>query len=261
MFFRLRRALLIPLLAAVFCSCDTPKGTEVDEQKNPHFIEGKERTKARDTKGAIEAFQRALDANPNSALAHFELGMLYEKFDEQNEWRYVLALYHYYRAYELRPNAYPADNAKVRIQACRQELAKTESVAPIYPAMQRDLERLKEENLQLRKQVDYLQSQMLARSNASNETASANTHTLSTTRDVADASRTTRETAPVGDHTTASASNSGSANVRKHTVREKETLAAIARSYHVRLDSLRAVNPSVDPKRLRPGQTLNVPAQ
>jgi LysM repeat protein len=187
--------------------------------------------------------------------------MLYEKFDEQNEWRYVLALYHYYRAYELRPNAYPADNAKVRIQACRQELAKTESVAPIYPAMQRDLERLKEENLQLRKQVDYLQSQMLARSNASNETASANTHTLSTTRDVADASRTTRETAPVGDHTTASASNSGSANVRKHTVREKETLAAIARSYHVRLDSLRAVNPSVDPKRLRPGQTLNVPAQ
>src|SRR3982751_5783708 len=73
MLFRPWRALLIPLIVAVLCSCDIPKGAEADEQKNPHFIEGKERTKARDTKGAIEAFQRALDANPNSVLAHFEL--------------------------------------------------------------------------------------------------------------------------------------------------------------------------------------------
>src|SRR3954470_18731634 len=154
---------ILILLSALLFGCDSPKGTDVDEQKNSHFIEGKERAKARDYKGAIEAFQKAVDANPNSALAHFELGMLYEEHDEKNEWRYVLALYHYYRAYELRPNAYPADNAKLRIQACRQELAKTESLAPLYPSMQRELEKLREENSQLRRQVDFLQTQAVAR--------------------------------------------------------------------------------------------------
>src|ERR1043166_497725 len=192
MLFRLWRALFIPLIAAALCSCDTPKGTDVDEQKNPHFIEGKERTKARDTKGAIEAFQHALDANPNSALAHFELGMLYEKHDEQNEWRYVLALYHYYRAYELRPNAYPADNARLRIQACRQELAKTESLAPLYPAMQRDLERLKEENLQLKKQVEFLQGQLLARNSATNQVASSGQTHSNSLPDLTEGSRSGR---------------------------------------------------------------------
>src|SRR5437762_5371265 len=93
--------------------------------------------------------------------------MLYKKHDEQNERRYVLALYHYYRAYELRPNAYPADNAKVRIQACRQELAKAESLAPLYPSMQRELEKLREEKSQLRRQVEFLQTQALARAAAS----------------------------------------------------------------------------------------------
>src|SRR4051812_19542566 len=166
MFGRLLPTLLLLLIFAGGFGCDTPKGADLDEQKNPHFIEGKDRTRARDYKGAIEAFQRALDANPNSALAHFELGMLYEKHDEDNEWRYVLALYHYYRAYELRPNAYPADNAKLRIQACRQELAKTESLAPLYPAMQRDLDKLREENSQLRRQVEFLQAQVLNRSTA-----------------------------------------------------------------------------------------------
>jgi tetratricopeptide (TPR) repeat protein len=255
MLFRLWPVLFIPLIAAVLCSCDTPKGTEVDEQKNPHFIEGKERAKARDVKGAIEAFQHALDANPNSALAHFELGMLYENNDERNEWRYVLALYHYYRAYELRPNAYPADNAKVRIQACRQELAKTESVAPLYPAMQRDLERLREENLQLKKQVDYLQGQVLARTALSNQTFASISHSQTvSTFEAVDPNRGSGP-APHSERPAAATPATG----KKHTVREKETFASIARTYHIRLESLIAANPSIEPKRLRAGQTLNVP--
>jgi len=254
MLFRSWLALLIPLIAVALCGCDQPRGAEVDEQRNPHFIEGKERSKARDIKGAIEAFQHALDANPNSALAHFELGMLYEKYDEQNEWRYILALYHYYRAYELRPNAYPADNAKLRMQACRQELAKTESIAPLYPAMQRDLEKLREENLQLKKQVDYLQTQLLARISVTNQVTSPQPRpAASTNADSTENSRLTkvqnsdRTAAPVAGTT------------RKHTVREKETFASIARLYHLRLETLMAANPSVEPKRLRAGQTLNIP--
>jgi len=256
MLFRLWPLWLLILAVAGICGCESPKGADVDEQKNSHFIEGKERTKARDYKGAIEAFQRAVDANPNSALAHFELGMLYEEHDEKNEWRYVLALYHYYRAYELRPNAYPSDNAKLRIQACRQELAKAESLAPLYPSMQRELEKLREENSQLRRQVDFLQTQAVARTSTvlTNPTlaglAQGPQHS-----DPTEGARTSRG-ALVQERPIAPAAG----GVRKHTVKDRETFASIARLYRLRTDSVLAANPSIEPKRLRAGQTVNIPA-
>src|SRR5437667_166099 len=235
MFFRLCATSLLLLIVACFCGCESPRGVDRDEQKNPHFLEGKERAKARDYKGAIEAFQHAVESNPNSALAHFELGMLYEKHDDQNEWRHVLALYHYYRAYELRPNAYPADNAKVRIQACRQELAKAESLAPLYPSMQRELEKLREENSQLHRQLEFLQAQALA------NTAALTTNPVPATP----AGRVTRSD-PAGittsSHTLPSSlSSSGNSDkvvdevitARKHLVRDRETMASIARIYSV----------------------------
>src|SRR5437868_11014145 len=46
---------------------------------------------------------------------------------------------------------------------------------------------------------------------------------------------------------------------RTHTVKQFETPAAIARSYGVRLDALLAANPGVDPRKLKVGQTLNLP--
>ena len=270
MLFRLWPALL---LIAAISGCDTPKGADLDEQKNPHFIEGKERTKARDVKGAIEAFQHALDANPNSALAHFELGMLYEKYDEQNEWRYVLALYHYYRAYELRPNAYPADNAKLRMQACRQELAKAESLAPLYPSMQRELEKLREENSQLRRQLEFLQSQVLARSTSTSSNQPAGTAPLGDRDRSPVAARSPSDRSPIAARTSdfadlrpsratpssePSATSAGPSG-RKHTVKDRETFASIARTYRLPVQSLLAANPGVEPRRLRAGQTVNIP--
>jgi tetratricopeptide (TPR) repeat protein len=242
---RLWPQFLVLLLIGSLWGCESPRRLDRDEQSNPHFTEGKERAKARDFKGAIEAFQRALDSNPNSALAHFELGMLYEKHDDQNEWRYVLALYHYYRAYEIRPNAYPADNARMRIQACRQELTKAESLAPLYPSMQRELEKLRAENSQLRRQVDYLQTQALAQATSPVSNAPSPSTQLQAQSNVP-------FSAPV-DRT-----NAGSA--RKHTVKDRETMASIARTYRIRVESIMAANPAVQPKRLRAGQTLSIPA-
>jgi tetratricopeptide (TPR) repeat protein len=248
------------------CGCESPRGGDRDEQKNPHFIEGKERAKARDYKGAIEAFEHALETNPNSALAHFELGMLYEKHDEQNEWRHVLALYHYYRAYELRPNAYPADNAKVRIQACRQELAKAESLAPLYPSMQRELEKLREENSQLHRQLDFLQAQVLANVTAvTTNSAPATPAGRAPRPDSAPATTAAHkspDTSSLGFNAD-KVNDKGSDKVltgRKHVVRERETMASIARLYRLRVESVMAANPSIEPKRLRAGQSVNIPA-
>src|SRR5437773_1287695 len=214
MFCRLWPKVVLILTMAALWGCESPRAGDRDEQKNPHFLEGKERAKARDYKGAIEAFQRALESNPNSALAHFELGMLYEKHDDQNEWRYVLALYHYYRAYELRPNAYPSDNAKLRIQACRQELAKSESLAPLYPSMQRELEKLREENSQLRRQLDFLQNQALARASISPTNPAPAALQAQNNME-----QTDRITKPAPATERAGAGGTG----RKRTVKERET--------------------------------------
>jgi nucleoid-associated protein YgaU len=47
--------------------------------------------------------------------------------------------------------------------------------------------------------------------------------------------------------------------LRSHTVTAGETMAAIARKAGVSLPALQAANPGVNPKKLRAGQTLNLP--
>jgi LysM repeat protein len=47
--------------------------------------------------------------------------------------------------------------------------------------------------------------------------------------------------------------------VRKHLVQQGETPTAIARRYGIKLDALMAANPGLDPKRMKVGQALNVP--
>jgi tetratricopeptide (TPR) repeat protein len=108
-------------LLLLFCFGCSPKATApVDEERNPYFVEGKERIGTRDYKGAIAAFEKALEGNPRSALAHFELGFLYEQHSAQREEDYVAALYHYNQVVRLRPHIYRADNARQRIASCKQ---------------------------------------------------------------------------------------------------------------------------------------------
>ena len=45
-----------------------------------------------------------------------------------------------------------------------------------------------------------------------------------------------------------------------HVVQRRETLSGIARNYGVSVRALRAANDRLDPRRLRPGQRLRVPA-
>ena len=47
---------------------------------------------------------------------------------------------------------------------------------------------------------------------------------------------------------------------RKHTIQAGDTPAAIARRYGVKLDALMSANPGLDPRKLRVGQTVNIPA-
>src|SRR5258708_35206933 len=130
------------LVGGGLCSCFDAVEGQVDEQKNPYFIHGRERATARDYKGAIDAFEKALEVNPHSALAHFELGVLYEQHDEEED-HFISAVYHYKRALDLRPHAYPAGNAKERSAVGKRALVKAGSFAADYPLLEHELDKLK----------------------------------------------------------------------------------------------------------------------
>src|SRR5436190_12905910 len=116
-----------------------------DEEKEPHFLEGRARVNSMDYDGAIQSFENALMANPKSASAHFELGWLYD--ERKNE--PATAIYHYGRFLEVNSAGEKADRARKRIVACKQELAKTVSLAPIAQSMQKEFDQLTEENRRL----------------------------------------------------------------------------------------------------------------
>lgn len=254
MFQKLQRGAGLLLVGLSWCGCFPAADSQLDEQKNPYYLAGKERVASRDYKGAIEAFEKALEVNPRSALAHFELGVLFE----QRENDYPAAIHHYNKVLQLRPSGdYPAEHAKLRIPACKQELVKTDTLTTINPAALQELERLRDENQQLRKQIEYLQVQLQSRPAAPPAQGPPGQATAPPLRPPPPSLRAgptnlTRSPAPGG---TAPVST-----FRTHRVKANETPISIARQYGVRLESLRAANPGLDARRLQIGQTLKVPS-
>jgi tetratricopeptide (TPR) repeat protein len=251
------------LFCLCWCGCPRPAENQSDEQKNRYYIAAREKLAALDYKGAIESFERVVEENPRSALAHFELGVLYET--REND--FAAALYHYNKALKLRPNAYPADNIKQRIPGCKQELVKADALGTMHPAALREAERLREENQTLRKQILALQAQVASRqvgaTNRAGLMASAQTGPR-----VAGASESPSGIAsprPAGGRASGPSALSGGADAgpaarpRSHPVKPGETPSSIARLYGVRLDALLAANPGLEARKLKVGQALNVP--
>ena len=262
----LLRSVAAALLLLICFGCSPTATVPVDEERNPYFVEGKERIGTRDYKGAIAAFEKALEENPRSALAHFELGFLYEQHSAQREEDYVAALYHYNQVVRLRPHIYPADNARQRIASCKQELVRSQSIAPVYQQTIRELDRLKEENGQLRRQIETLQAQVASQFVA--PTSLGNTSQQQTQG--SGPTTVSKTPAEPNDTPIAVATNSTSSIARErpsqssrafrtHTVRARETPYSIARSYGIKVDALLTANPGLDAHRMKTGQTINVP--
>src|SRR4051812_30044747 len=92
-------AVLLFGLILALSGCDRYARTQLDEEKEPHFLAGKSRVSTLDYKGAIECFEKAIQVNPQSASAHFELGWLFEEKESDP----AAAIYHYEHYLKLRP--------------------------------------------------------------------------------------------------------------------------------------------------------------
>jgi LysM repeat protein len=227
----------------------------LDEEREPHFLEGKSRLNARDYKGAAESFEKGLQINPHSAAAHFELALLCQ----QNRQDYAAAIYHFDRFLELRPRSDYADIVKQRIVTCKQELARTVSLGPVTQSMQREFEQIVEENKRLHEELEACRANLVAfQQTRSNQPAPQ----LLASRPAPAPTNISRPPAAVTSNSTLAArQTSTAAPLRTHTVKPGDTPTMIARQYGVRVDALMAANPKLDARRMQIGQVLNVPTQ
>jgi tetratricopeptide (TPR) repeat protein len=237
------------LLLAVFVLSGCLPTTAGDEEKEAHFLAGKSHVRNMDFKGAIESFEKAVEANPKSAPAHFELGWLYD----QKAVDPAAAIYHYERFLKLLPNSSKEEMVKAHVLACKQQLAQTVSLGPVTERQQREFELLAEENKRLREDIEKWRAYALRLQNQTNQPNPA-----------LPAARPTQSLVPAQSVPTESISASRptftpAASSRTHTVKANETLRMIARQYSVKVEALMAANPRVDPRRLRIGQALIIP--
>ncbi len=274
------RVVLIFSCMVLLHGCTPQPESQTDDEKDPFFQLGRKLVTERDYKGAVDAFEKALELNPRSVKAHYELGLLYETRMSEP----AIALYHYKRVTRLQPNGGPAEVAMTRMKGCEQEIAKSVALVPVDPSVMIEMERLKDENHRLKESLETMQK-LAERTVPSftNPTASVAKDPPAPAARVTDAGPVRRNTdsnragssrpttnvvvnlGPTVNRSTGGSGSSSGGGTRpkglvSHRVRERETFSSIARQYGVGVAALRAANPSISPERLRPGQTLNIPS-
>ncbi|MFO1499077.1 MAG: LysM peptidoglycan-binding domain-containing protein [Verrucomicrobiota bacterium] len=259
----LPRVLTLAALAMGLSGCFPVGSSPADEEKDPHYLAGKNRLSAMDYDGAIAAFENALISNPKSAAAHLELGFLYE--EKKNN--YATAIHHFEKHLELRPESNMAETIKQRIFSCKLELAKTVPFALVSRQVQDEIRKLYVTNEGLHSQIEQLKSQLVEQ-----EAAFSNRLAMATQAALAAAAATQRQSAtpePERRSSAPSKASPPSANpstssrsavaARTHTVKAGETLDSISRRYNIRLSALQSANPRVEARKLKAGQVLNIP--
>ncbi len=236
--------LVVTWCGVLLCGCMGHGPGLVDEEKEPQFLIGRSRVNAMNFSGAIEAFEQALEMNPQSGAAHFELGWLYA----EKEGDPAAAIYHYQKYLRLRPNANNAETIRQHIFRLKQELAKAVLPVPPTPELQRQLEQLVEEKRRLQAELEQLR-QVMARGNPTPGNVG--------TPLVRSAPVPTPQ--PQASLRTAAAASSSAA--RSYRVQPGDTLIAIARRNNVSLDALTAANPGLNPRRLQVGDSIRLPSR
>jgi LysM repeat protein len=216
----------------------------LDEEQDPHFQRGRNLATSQDFKGAALEFEKALETNPGSAAAHFELGWLYDT--KLND--YAAAIYHYERHLKLQPDSQRAALVKERIRGCKQELANSEFPLPESRSLQKEVDRLNAENGLLKQQLEALKSQLAAAVAVAQTRVEPARPAAVPTVPAALVPEPARSTAPPAP-----------ARPRVHIVKSHETITSIAAEYGMKASAVLAANPHINPRHLRVGQSLNLP--
>lgn len=233
---------LAALCALAWSGCSPSGAVVTDEKREPHFLIGLSRSTAADYEGAIEAFQQALEGNPKSAAAHFQLGCLYANQVPDP----AAAIYHYEQFLRRQPLDPNAEMIRKQISGLKETLAMSVLHMPPVSGLHKQVESLKEENRRLRSDMERLQVELVGRQSLTNSTSGR----------VAGGALAAGKQPP-----TVSRSLGARAGVQTYKVVSGDTPTSIARRYAVSVESLLKANPGLNPKRMRVNQNLTVPTR
>ena len=235
--------------------CSLSSDSQQDDEKEPHYLTGKGLVNAMDFAGAVEAFKESLEVDPHSAAAHYQLAWIYEN----KLTNAAAAIYHYQESLELNPKAPNHDIISQHIYACKEQLVADVMQMPTAPAVQLQIEKLSEKNRQMQDELDkwhaYYAAEMTARNNGLSSQAPSPNIPAGGQSAPATPLHQNGEPFPGGPASAPSAP----IHLHTHVIVAGETLATIARKAHVSLAALENINPGLNPKRLRQGQTINLP--
>lgn len=239
------RCCLALAAGVALCGCGPTTSGTADEEKEPQFLIGRTRVNDLDYRGAVEAFEQALEANPRSASAHFELGCLFAaKVPDP-----AAAIYHFQQFLKLRPESEKAETIRQHIARQKVKLAEGVMAIPSSAAVQRQLEQLAEENRRLHEELDQLRAAQTLVAPVGRQASVV----VGPANNIASRANVVASVPSERTATTTTA--------RTHRVQAGETPSAIARRYHVQVDALLSANPGLNAKRLQIGQRLVIPGR
>jgi LysM repeat protein len=255
---------LLAVLALSLSGCDWLSRPAGDPRREGNFQDGLRWADQGRWDNARESYYRALETNPQNLHAHLSLGDLYRaRLTNQ-----VLALYHYHRYLELgraqNNGEFRDQSAADGIRNAEVELARGYAERMFRDQQQYELDNLRRTNAVLLQRIDVLTHHigLLSRQVASQTNPPVAPPT--------DRPRTPLPETPAQPISTPQG-NRGTpippaqptqpAPARTHRVAAGETLSVIARQYRIGVPALQAANPSVDARRLRPGQMLVIPTR
>jgi len=217
-------------LALSLSGCDrmiTPRSTQIVKDAESKTADG-------NFLRAITLYESALDGSEKSADIHYRLALLYD--DKMND--PLHALHHFKRYLTLAPNGRHANEVKNFMK--KDELALGTSLSGDSIVSRAEAARLKNENLNLRKEVEALRA-----GNASSALAE-------------------KTPAASASKKPASADKKTGRNPRSYVVRDGDTLASISRKFYKssgRWKQILDANRHIvdDPGKLKAGQTLVIP--
>ncbi|MGA3181971.1 MAG: LysM peptidoglycan-binding domain-containing protein [Verrucomicrobiota bacterium] len=233
------------LVTAGLTGCFPSSDNNLDEEKDPHFQRGRDLVNSQEFKAAVDEFEKALETNPRSAAAHYELGCLEDNKTED----YAAAIYHYQRYLALAPKSPRAQRVMDRIRGCKLELASTEFALPNSQSLQQEVETLTQKNLLLQEQLDAARNAAAASAVLPSPPAPPAQIPANPVLPRAFAPAQPPPVPAVAD----------AARPRVYVIQSHDTITSIATRYGLKPSLVLAANPNIDPTRLRIGQSLNLP--
>jgi LysM repeat protein len=234
-------ALLLPLVL-VLAGCDR---LNLRNDSRKQLQVGADRLAARDFRGAVAAYEEALDGTPKTAEAHFRLALIY--YDHLQD--PVGAIHHFRRYLEVAGDGPFAKQARANIARAESTLSAGLSGGTLVS--RGEATRIRSENLQLKQQLAIAKAATPSNSKASAKGGPVDASEIATGQRAASAA-------------VKEAERKAKAETRTYKVQPGDTLQGISRKFYQTpnraADILDAnINALPDESKLRAGMTLIIP--